>query len=306
MEPEEGAPATERTELWIAFDRDTFYVSFRCWESQPERVVAKEMRRDHGTIWSGDDNVSFFLDTFYDRRNGFTFTVNSLGGRQDGQTFNELQWNGDWNAIWDVRTGRFEGGWIVETAIPFKSLRYRPGEDQIWGFNAYRTNRWKNELSFLTAVPKARGQSALQHASLAAQLVGIIVPSGSKNLEIKPYVISNATSQAAADGRISDDIAADLGVDVKYGITQNLTADFTYNTDFAQVEADQQQVNLTRFSLFFPEKREFFLENAGYVPVRRRNGERVWRRQQKFRFCSTAGGSDWNGAGPCPLTLVGG
>jgi uncharacterized protein DUF5916 len=263
MEPEEGAPATERTELWIAFDRDTFYVSFRCWESQPERVVAKEMRRDHGTIWSGDDNVSFFLDTFYDRRNGFTFTVNSLGGRQDGQTFNELQWNGDWNAIWDVRTGRFEGGWIVETAIPFKSLRYRPGEDQIWGFNAYRTNRWKNELSFLTAVPKARGQSALQHASLAAQLVGITAPSGSKNLEIKPYVISNATSQAAADGRISDDIAADLGVDVKYGITQNLTADFTYNTDFAQVEADLQQVNLTRFSLFFPEKREFFLENAG-------------------------------------------
>ncbi len=263
MEPEEGAPATERTELWIAFDGDTFYVSFRCWESQPERVVAKEMRRDHGTIWSGDDNVSFFLDTFYDRRNGFTFTVNSLGGRQDGQTFNELQWNGDWNAIWDVRTGRFEGGWIVETAIPFKSLRYRPGEDQIWGFNAYRTNRWKNELSFLTAVPKARGQSALQHASLAAQLVGITVPSGSKNLEIKPYVISNATSQAAADGRISDDIAADLGVDVKYGITQNLTADFTYNTDFAQVEADLQQVNLTRFSLFFPEKREFFLENAG-------------------------------------------
>jgi hypothetical protein len=85
MEPEEGAPATERTELWIAFDRDTFYVSFRCWESQPERVVAKEMRRDHGTIWSGDDNVSFFLDTFYDRRNGFTFTVNSLGGRQDAR-----------------------------------------------------------------------------------------------------------------------------------------------------------------------------------------------------------------------------
>jgi hypothetical protein len=262
MEPEEGAPATERTELWIAFDGDTFYVSFRCWESQPERVVAKEMRRDHGTIWSGDDNISFFLDTFYDRRNGLTFTVNSLGGRQDGQSFNEQQWNGDWNAIWDVRTGRFEGGWIVETAIPFKSLRYRPGEDQIWGFNAYRTNRWKNELSFLTPVPKARGQSALQHASLAAQLVGITVPPGSKNLEIKPYVISTA-SQVASDGRTANDMTGDLGVDMKYGITQNLTADLTYNTDFAQVEADLQQVNLTRFSLFFPEKREFFLENSG-------------------------------------------
>jgi len=263
MEPDEGAPATERTDLWIAFDDDTFYVSFRCSESHPERVVAKEMRRDHTTLWSGDDQVSFFLDTFYDRRNGVEFTLNSIGGRMDGQTFNEQQWNGDWNTVWDSQVGRFDGGWIVEIAIPFKSLRYRPGEDQIWGFNASRTNRWKNELSFLTLVPKARGQSGLHWASLAAQLVGIAVPPGSKNLEIKPYLISNATSQPAADGRMAHDVTGDLGVDVKYGITQNLTADLTYNTDFAQVEADQQQVNLTRFSLFFPEKREFFLENAG-------------------------------------------
>ena len=263
MEPDEGAPATERTDLWIAFDDDTFYVSFRCSESHPERVVAKEMRRDHTTLWSGDDQVSFFLDTFYDRRNGVEFTLNSIGGRMDGQTFNEQQWNGDWNTVWDSQVGRFDGGWIVEIAIPFKSLRYRPGEDQIWGFNASRTNRWKNELSFLTLVPKARGQSGLHWASLAAQLVGIAVPPGSKNLEIKPYLISNATSQPAADGRMAHDVTGDPGVDVKYGITQNLTADLTYNTDFAQVEADQQQVNLTRFSLFFPEKREFFLENAG-------------------------------------------
>ena len=263
VEPQEGSAATERTELWLAFDDDNVYVTVRCFETEPGRVVAKEMRRDHTTIWSGDDNVAFAFDTFRDRRNTVMFVVNSIGGRQDGQTTNERQWNGDWNTIWTVKAGRFEGGWIVETAIPFKSLRYRPGAEQIWGFNAFRTNRWKNELSFLIPVPKERGQGGLHMASLAAPLVGIIAPSGAKNLEVKPYVISNATGQRTAGGGMAGDVTGDFGVDVKYGVTQNVTADLTYNTDFAQVEADQQQVNLTRFSLFFPEKREFFLENAG-------------------------------------------
>jgi hypothetical protein len=262
IEPQEGSPATERTEIWLAFDEDNVYVSFRNFESQPQRVVAKEMRRDHTTIWSGDDIVSFMFDTFHDRRNAVEFTINSIGGRQDGQTTNERQWNGDWNTIWDFAVGTFEGGWIVETAIPFKSLRYRPGVDQTWGFNAFRTNRWKNELSYLIPVPKERGQQGLHMSSLAAPIVGIVAPSGAKNLEVKPYAISNVTGQRAGSS-MSSDVAGDFGVDVKYGVTQNLTADLTYNTDFAQVEADTQQVNLTRFSLFFPEKREFFLENAG-------------------------------------------
>jgi hypothetical protein len=262
IEPQEGRPATERTEVWLAFDQDNLYVVFRNFETQPERVVAREMRRDHSTVWSGDDIVSFMLDTFHDRRNAVEFTVNSIGGRQDGQTTNERQYNGDWNTIWDFAVGRFDGGWIVETAIPFKSLRYRPGVDQTWGFNAFRTNRWKNELSFLIPVPKERGQQGLHMSSLAAPIVGIVAPSGAKNLEIKPYAISDVTGQRAGSG-ISSVVSGDVGVDVKYGVTQNLTADLTYNTDFAQVEADTQQVNLTRFSLFFPEKREFFLENAG-------------------------------------------
>ena len=259
-EPNEGELATEKTEVWIAFDRENFYVAFRNWESRPDRVAAKDMRRD-GSIWQGDDIVSFWMDTFHDRRNGVQFTINSIGGRSDGQT-SERQYRGDWNAIWEFATGRFEGGWTVEAAIPFKSLRYRQGDNQTWGFNAFRTNRWKNELSFLTPVPRARGQGGIQQATLAAQLVGLSAPSGAKNLEIKPYAISNATTQAAP-GASGTDFDGDLGLDVKYGVTQNLTADFTYTPDFAQVEADQQQINLTRFSLFFPEKREFFLENAG-------------------------------------------
>ena len=263
VEPQEGMPATEQTEVWVAFDDQNLYVSFRAWESRPDLIVAKEMRRDNTSIWNGDDNVAFFLDTFLDRRNGFEFALNSIGGRQDAQTSNERQWNGDWNTIWDFQTGRFDGGWTVETAIPFKSLRYRPGEEQTWGFNAMRTTRWKNELSFLTPTPQARGQAGLHQASLAAQLTGLTVPAGSRNLEIKPYVISNASSERDSIGSLANDLTADVGLDVKYGVTQNLTADFTYNTDFAQVEADTQQVNLTRFSLFFPEKREFFLENQG-------------------------------------------
>ena len=263
VEPQEGTPATEKTDVWITFDRDYVYVSFRCWESEPTRVVANEMRRDGGALWQGNDIVGFLFDTFYDRRNSLQFIVNPIGGRSDAQVTNERQWNGDWNPIWDVKTGRFEGGWTVEAALPFKSLRYRPGRTQIWGFNAMRTNRWKNEISFVTPIPNALGQRGLNQPSLAATVVGLEAPSGSRNLEIKPYAISDLTSNHAVTPKVSNDVSGDLGFDAKYGLTQNLTADFTYNTDFAQVEADEQQVNLTRFSLFFPEKREFFLENQG-------------------------------------------
>ena len=263
MEPQYGAPATEKTELWLSFDRDQVYLSFRCWESQMDRIVANEMRRDGSSNWQGNDIVSFIFDTFYDRRNGMEFTVNAIGGRGDGQVTSERQYNSDWNPIWEVKTGRFEGGWTIEAAVPFKSLRYRPGRAQIWGFNVFRTNRWKNELSFLTRVTAGRGQSGLSQLSLAATVVGLEAPSGSKNLEIKPYGTSNLTTDLKVAPQVTNKAGADLGLDVKYGVTQNLTADFTYRTDFAQVEADEQQINLTRFNLQFPEKREFFLENRG-------------------------------------------
>jgi hypothetical protein len=263
IEPEDGAPATERTEMWVAFDSDTLYVTFRCWESRMDRVVAKEMRRDNTAIWGGDDVVVLYLDTFNDGRNGVQFVINSIGGRTDGQASNDGSYNGDFNMIWDVATGRFDGGWTIETAVPFKSVRYQPGTEQTWGINVVRTNRWKNELSFLNPVPKERGQQGVHFSSTTGLLRGIVAPSGSSNLEVKPYAISNASGQAAAGRGLANDVAADVGVDAKYGLTQNLSADLTYNTDFAQVEADQQQVNLTRFSLFFPEKRDFFLENQG-------------------------------------------
>jgi hypothetical protein len=147
--------------------------------------------------------------------------------------------------------------------VPFKSLRYGPGREQIWGFNAFRTNRWKNEISYITRVPAARGQSALYQGSVAAMLIGLEAPAGSRTFEIKPYAISTVKTDRVSNPAVSNNVSGDVGFDVKYGLTQNVTADFTYNTDFAQAEADEQQVNLTRFGLFFPEKREFFLENQG-------------------------------------------
>jgi hypothetical protein len=263
VEPDGGQPATERTETWVAFDDDNVYVTFRVWDTQMETLIATEMRRDSTNSWQGNDLVSFIFDTFYDRRTSFTFTMNPLGGRSDGTMVNDRQYSSDWNPVWEMKPGRFEGGWTVEAAVPFKSLRYRPGTAQLWGFNAMRVKRAKNEISTLTLVPPARGQSGFQQAQFAASLVGLEAPGAGANIDIKPYGISSVTTDQLAAPRIVNHPEAEAGLDVKYGVTQGLVADLTVNTDFAQVEADEQQINLTRFSLFFPEKRDFFLENQG-------------------------------------------
>ena len=261
-DPAEGEPATEKTEVWLLFDRDNVYVVARCWETRPDRIVASEMRRDNIRIVR-DDNFAWSFDTFYDRRNVVLFEVSAVGGRLDAQLTNESQPNIDWNPVWDVSVGRIDGGWVMEAALPFKSLRYRGEGPQVWGFQARRVNRWKNESSYLTPLSAAQGLRGHFRASLAATLVGIDAPPASRLFEVKPYGIADLTTSTVATPPVSNDIGRDGGIDVKYGVTQGLTADFTVNPDFAQVEADEQQVNLTRFSLFFPEKREFFLENQG-------------------------------------------
>ncbi len=262
QDPHEGELATEQTEVWVFFDDRNVYISARCWDSQPDRMVANELRRDHTNL-AFNENFAVVLDTFYDRRNSFMFHTNPLGGLTDALTTDERNFNKDWNTVWEVKTGRFDQGWIAEIAIPFKSLRYRAGDSQVWGINFRRSVRWKNELSYLTPIPASYGLAGISKVSEAATLVGIATPSGAKNLEIKPYAISTVTTDRTAEPAVSDDLGGELGFDVKYGLTRSLIADLTYNTDFAQVEDDEQQVNLTRFSLFFPEKREFFLEGQG-------------------------------------------
>ena len=265
--PDIGAPATERTEAWIMFDDTNVYVSARVWESAPEsRWVANEMRRDTAQLRQNDTFTAFF-DTFYDRRNGFNFYTNPLGARADQQFTNEGNPNADWNPVWDVRAGRFDGGWTVEMEIPFKTLRYRSEPPYIWGLQLRRAIRRKNEWVYLTRLPISAGGGAgsagIFRVSAAGSLVGIEPPPASRNIEVKPYAIGGLTTDLTASPQIVDEGSGDGGIDVKYGITQNLTADFTYRTDFAQVEVDERQVNLTRFPLFFPEKREFFLEGRG-------------------------------------------
>ena len=259
--PIEGAPATERTQAWIFHDAENLYVSGRLWDSAPEsRWVANEMQRDSFQIIQ-NDYFGVALDTFYDRRNGLGFLINPIGGFVDYQVTDEGNPNIDWNPIWDSRVGRFDGGWTVETRIPFKSLRFRPGlAEQIWGLQISRNIRWKNEVVYLTPIPISGGPGEFR-LSAAATLTGVEVPRGTRTFEIKPYAIGGLATDVASG--IRNDGTGDAGIDVKFGLTENLTADFTYNTDFAQVEVDEQQVNLTRFNLFFPEKRDFFLESRG-------------------------------------------
>ena len=259
--PREGEPATEPTELWVFFDDTNLYISVRCLDSQPEREIATELRRDNAGLIA-NESISIVLDTFYDRRNGFTFQTGPLGTIRE-QAIIDGQLNESWNTVWDSRSARSDRGWTAEMVIPFKSLRYAGAGGQVWGINVRRIVKWKNELSFLTPVPAAYGQGAVNRLNVAATLVGVETPLQSKNLELKPYATSSLVTDRAAELPVSNDLTKNVGLDFKYGLTRGLVVDATINTDFAQVEEDLQQVNLTRFSLFFPEKREFFMEGQG-------------------------------------------
>ena len=261
QEPHEGQPATEKTDVWILFDDEHLYVSARCWDSHAERLVANDMRRD-GDL-SQNDNFTLTLDTFLDRRNGFYFQTNPLGGLRDQQIYDDRQNNEDWNTIWNAKARRDEQGWTVEIVIPFKSLRYNGSGLQTWGVNVKREVKWNNETSFLSPVAASHGRRGVFKMSSSATLAGLEAPRASSNFEVKPYGKSAISTNRLTTPAVSNDLTGTGGIDVKYGITSGLTADFTVNTDFAQVEADYQQVNLTRFNLYFPEKRDFFLEGQG-------------------------------------------
>ena len=261
-DPVPYAPATEQSDVWVFFDDKYVYVTCRCWESDMSRLMANEMRRDNMNIVQ-NDQFAFSFDTFHDRRNVLFFEISAAGGRIDGQVTNERQVSLDWNPIWYVKTAYFDKGYVVEARVPWKSLRYAPGKGLPWGVVFRRRNMAKNEYSYVVPMPPSVGAQGHFRAALAAELVGLDPPQGSRNLDIKPYVRGNISTDKLSRPVVDNDLGGDVGVDMKYAVTQGLLADITINTDFAQVEADEQQVNLTRFSLFFPEKRDFFLENGG-------------------------------------------
>jgi hypothetical protein len=262
QEPSEGAAATEKTQVWLFFDDEHFYVSVRSFDSAPDRLVANELRRDNFNIYN-NDNISISIDPLYTRRSGVFFQTNALSAQRDQEIQDERSNNNDWNTIWRTRSRILADGWSMEFAVPFSSLRFRAAGPQVWGFNLRRLIRWKNEHVSIAPIPASATTRAMYKFDIMATVVGVETPTVRKPIDVKPYAIAASTTNLAATPVYRNDPSADAGVDVKYSLTNSLVADLTYRTDFAQVEEDQQQVNLTRFSLFFPEKRDFFLEGQG-------------------------------------------
>jgi hypothetical protein len=255
-EPNPGQPASERTEVRVIFTDVALYIGIRALAFDPGAIVGEEMQRD-GALFR-DDSVLVLLDTFNDNRNAYFFEVNPNGAFTDALVTDEgRDFNIQWDAVWRAVGRRTPEGWSAEMEIPFATLRFDPSQDT-WGLQVRRLIRHRNEEVFWASVPL---EANLFRISLAGDLTGIRGPEPGLNLRLKPFAVGSASNFVTSAGDVSDDLEA--GLDIKWGLTRTTTLDLTYNTDFAEVEVDDQQVNLTRFSLFFPEKRDFFLENAG-------------------------------------------
>ena len=254
-DPAEGQPATFDTEVRVLYDNDALYIGVFAIDPDPKHIIVNELRKDYNT--GAADGFSVIIDSFHDERNGYQFSINPAGAKWDAQTSNEgRDTNANWDGIWDVHTRIGNDGWYAEIKIPFKTLKFTSEELQTWGINFQRRLRRLNENSYWSPLRRIH---QLTRLSMAGTVEGLRGLKPGANLRFKPYGLGNF-SQTAGTNMGSD---FNGGFDVKYGVSSGLTWDFTVNTDFSQVEADEQQVNLTRFSLFFPEKRDFFLENSG-------------------------------------------
>lgn len=276
--PDEGEPSTEKTEVRIGFDDRNLYIAIICFDSQPENIVVTQNRRD---AYLGDtDSIQVILDTFNDGQNAFIFGTSPAGVEYDVQISKAGQsrgrggsparagvsaqrggstfYNRNWDGVWKVRSQITGRGWESEMLIPFRTLRYKPGEST-WGLNIMRNLRRRSELSFWSPISRA---FRLTQINLAGSLSGLKTKTH-RNLKLFPY-ITGGFSQDYRRDKHPFRLEKNAGLDLKYSLTSSLTLDFTLNTDFSQIEVDSQQVNLTRFDLFFPEKRTFFLENSGF------------------------------------------
>ena len=253
-EPDEGAPATEQTQVRLLYDSENLYVGILCLDSEPDAVIATQMSRDADL--SSDDRIEILLDTFRDRRNAFYFATNPAGALVDGLIIENGSLNSEWDAIWNVRARRTSDGWSAEFAIPFKSLGFEQSLDS-WGFNVSRSISRKIEEDRWAG---ARLDVEFVQVSEAGEIQGLTQVEQGAGLDIRPFVSGLWVNDTLA-GRSTTD--GDLGGDIFYNITPSLRLTGTLNTDFGETEVDDRQINLTRFPLFFPEKRSFFLENVG-------------------------------------------
>ena len=276
QEPSEGAPATERTVVRLMYDAEMLYVGVEAYDSEPGGIIATEMRRDSRQLLD-EDNFQIILDTFNDSRSGYMFVTSPLGAKLEQQiseegeggygSFNSANSNIniDWDGVWDVSTRSTDEGWVAEIAVPMVTMRFPETDRQVWGVNFMRNIRRKNEQVFWAPIPKGYD---LTRVSLAGAMTGLAGVDRGMDLRVTPYLLAGGRQDRDRSASFDGSGFNDVGLDVKYGIAAGLNLDVTLNTDFAQVEVDEQQVNLTRFPLFFPEKRDFFLENAGMFSVK--------------------------------------
>ena len=270
QEPHEGQAATDRTEVRVLYDKGHLYIGIHAFAATP--VSATEMRRDADRLFD-EDNFQVILDTFHDSRNGYMFLTTPLGAKLEQQIFDEGEGGGrgttsninrNWDGVWDAAARLTSDGWTAEMAIPFSTVRFVPSDAQTWGVNFARHVRGRNETSLWSPIPKAY---TMTRVSMAGELQGLTGISRGLDLRLKPFFVGGMHDvQASRTSRTTDGLH-DLGLDARYGVTAGLNLDLTLNTDFAQVEVDEQQVNLTRFGLFYPEKRDFFLENSNFFTM---------------------------------------
>lgn len=248
--PKEGGEAGERTEVRVLVDKEALYFGVQCIDRTPSAIIATQLTRDADL--DVDDNISIVLDPFFDHRNGFFFKVNPAGARADGQISNSSEFESlDWDGIWNAEARITEKGWVAEIVIPFKTLRFKPGQS-VWGLNVQRVLKRYNETDRWSG---ARQDIWLTNLAEAGELEGVPNVRQGRGLDIRPYGMV-----ARKEG---DEWKVDGGLDVSKNLAPNLNASLTVNTDFAETEVDARQVNLTRFDIFYPEKRTFFLEGAG-------------------------------------------
>ena len=273
VQPDDGEPATQRTEVFVGYTDTALHIGVIAYDEQPGEIIVSDSRRDADL--ANTDAFFVVIDGLLDRQNGYVFATNAAGIEYDGQVTKEGSddfgsggggFNRNWDGAWSVKSTINDTGWSAEFEIPFRTLRYSPAAKQDWGINFQRNIRRNNEIAYWAPLERNRN---LYRVSEAGILRGI-EPPPQRNFKITPYVLGQARRGGELTGTEKN---SDIGFDTKYSINPSLTLDLTYNTDFAQVEADEEQINLDRFNLFFPEKRPFFLENAGQFSVG--NGEEV-------------------------------
>lgn len=255
QQPAEGRPSTHPSEVRFLYDDEFLYIGSRLHEDEPEKLVTNELKRDFGSPRASDLFV-LVIDTFLDKLNAYALEANPRCALRDAQSYDDGRTiNANWDAVWFCRSSLSDDAWVMEMSVPFKQLRFPAKEEQMWGLQIFRLVRHSNEITFWNPVPRQFNEFKTSYEGVLDGIRGV---HPGRNIRVKPFVTAKATgTSASATG------TADGGFDTKIGLGTNLVLDGTYRTDFSNVEADAQQVNLTRFSLFFPEKREFFLENQG-------------------------------------------